>query len=250
MDERRRESHTQAKSIRVYLAERQAASTKGLPRGRAAQLLRHVSSPGLRASAKVNGTVLLAPLARRKVRALQGENQPLRLNLGSGPRKLDGWVNVDILGMNPDLHWDLRRGIPFPDASVHATFLEHVLEHFETGEALRILEECRRVLLPGGIVRVGLPDFGLYIRSYVEDRATLERLRPGRPTPLLAVGEVALQHGHRSVWDADTLERALEEAGFDDVRVRPFGDSALEPPPDTEMRKAESVYAEGVKPPA
>lgn len=242
--------HSRSDSLRAYLAERHDARTKGLPRGAAAQLLRRVSSPGMRASAKVNGTLVLAPLTRRKVRALLGDGRPIRINLGSGPRKLDGWVNVDILGMNPDLHWDLRHGIPFPDASVQAAFLEHVLEHFRTGDALRILEECRRVLVPGGIVRAGVPDFGLYIRSYVEDRETLERLRPGRPTALLAVGEVALEHGHRSVWDAETLARALEEAGFVDVRARPFGDSALEPAPDTEMREPESVYAEGTKPSA
>lgn len=250
MGEGRPGAHKESRSIQAYLAERHAASTKGLPRGRAAHLLRHVSSPGMRASAKVNGTVLLAPFSRRKIRALLSEGPPIRLNLGSGPRKLDGWVNVDILGMDPDLHWDLRRGIPFPDSSVEATFLEHVLEHFRTGDALRILEECRRVLVPGGIVRAGVPDFGLYIRSYVGDRETLERLRPGRPTPLLAVGEVVLQHGHRSVWDAETLTRALEEAGFVDVRARPFGDSALEPAPDTDLREPESVYAEGAKPPA
>ncbi len=238
------------KSIESYLAERHAAATKGLSRGPAAQLVRRVSSPGMRASAKANGTILLAPLTRRKVRALLAEGRPIRLNLGSGPRRVAGWVNLDILGMDPDLHWDLQRGIPFPDASVQATFLEHVLEHFAMEDALRVLRECRRVLVPGGVVRAGVPDFGLYMRSYAEDGDVIERLRPGRPTPLLAVAEVALQHGHRSVWDAMTLERALKEAGFADVRARPFGDSSLEPVPDTEMREPESVYAEGTKPAA
>jgi predicted SAM-dependent methyltransferase len=236
------------KSIEVYLAERHAAATKGLPRGPAARFVRRISSPGIRASAKVNGTILLAPLARRKVRELLREGRPVLLNLGSGPQRAAGWVNVDILGMNPDLYWDLRRGIPFPDASVQATFLEHVLEHFATADALRILKECRRVLVPGGVVRVGVPDFGLYMRSYAADGEAIEQLRPGRPTPLLAVAEVALQHGHRSVWDAVTLERALEEAGFTDVSARPFGESSLDPVPDTKLREPESVYAEGTKP--
>jgi hypothetical protein len=103
------------------------------------------------------------------------------------------------------------------------------------------------VLEPRGVVRVGVPDFGRYMESYVAGERFIEERRPGRPTPLLAVAEVALSHGHRSVWDATTLERVLEEAGFVDVGRRPFGDSALEPAPDSAWREAETVYAEGRK---
>ncbi len=198
---------------------------------------------------KVNGTTLLWPLTKRRVRAmLRDGTTTIRLNLGSGPTKLPGWINVDLLGMNPDLPWNLRYGIPFPNQSVDAVFLEHFLEHLPAGDALEMLEECRRVLVPGGRIRVGVPDFGRYMESYAGDGEFIERLRPGRPTALLAVAEVALEHGHRSVWDRVTLERALAEAGFSDVQTRPFGDSSLDPAPDTPMREAESVYVEGMKP--
>ena len=115
---------------------------------------------------------------------------------------------------------------------------------------LDVLDECRRVLRPNGMIRVGVPDFGRYIESYAGDRHFIEENRPGRPTPLIAVGEVALAHGHRSVWDAITLEGMLAEAGFVEVSVRAFGDSQLEPPPDTPMREPETLYAEGRKPDA
>lgn len=234
--------------IRPYLAERRAASAKGLPRGRAAELLRGVLSRRLRDAMKANGTTLLSPLSKRKVRTILSERTAVRLNLGSGPTKLAGWVNVDLLGMNADLYWNLRHGIPFPDNSADAIFLEHFLEHLPAADALDLLAECRRVLVPGGTIRVGVPDFGRYMESYAGDREFIERLRPGRPTALLAVAEVALEHGHRSVWDGVTLASALDEAGFVDVRIRPFGDSSLQPAPDTPMREPESVYAEGSKP--
>jgi hypothetical protein len=95
---------------------------------------------------------------------------------------------------------------------------------------------------------LGVPDFGRYMQSYAGDRKFIEGLRPRRPTPLLAVAEVALRHGHRSVWDAETLEQALTDAGFVDVRRRAFGDSELEPPPDTPYREPETVYAEARRP--
>jgi predicted SAM-dependent methyltransferase len=236
-----------ADRLQDYADVLDANVSPGLDRGRAVAMLRRVSSPRLRDWAKLNGPVVLTPLVKRKVRALVEQGGELRLNLGSGPRKVPGWVSVDILGMGAELPWDLRRGVPFPDASAQAVFLEHVLEHFSLGDGLELLEDCRRVLVPGGIIRVGVPDFGRYLESYSGDRKYIEELRPSRPTPLLAVAEVALHHGHRSVWDAMTLERALSDAGFVDASARKFGDSALEPPPDTEDREPETLYAEARK---
>jgi predicted SAM-dependent methyltransferase len=230
--------------IRRYLDEREAARTRGIERGAAVRLLRHVSSFELRQSAKVHATKALAPVERRRAREL-GRARPLLLHLGSGWHELPGWVNVDLVGMGSDLRWDLTRKLPFPDGSADAVFLEHVLEHFPLGTVLDMLAECRRVLAPGGILRAGVPDFGRYAESYAGDRAFLEERRPGRPTPLLALAEVALSHGHRSVWDAETLERVLAESGLVEVRRRDFGDTDLEESPDNPLREAESVYAEG-----
>ena len=230
--------------IRRYLEERELARTRGIERGPAVRLLRRVSSFEARQSAKVQATKLLAPLEKRRARKL-GEARPLRLHLGSGGHELPGWVNVDLVGMGSDLRWDLTSRLPFADGSADAVFLEHVLEHFPLETVLEMLAECRRVLAPAGILRAGVPDFGRYAESYAGDRAFLDERRPGRPTPLLALAEVALSHGHRSVWDAETLELVLTESGFVDVRRRAFGDTDLLESPDNPRREAESVYAEG-----
>jgi predicted SAM-dependent methyltransferase len=237
-------------AIRAYLEERQSAATRGLERGRGADLLRRVMPHGMRQSAKVNGTKLLVPWSKVRIRRLveASAGKPFKLHLGSGGHPLEGWVNIDILGMEPDLYWDLRSGIPFPDGSADAVFLEHVIEHFTLADDLELLEECRRVLVPGGIIRLGVPDFGRYLMSYAGDGAFIEELRPGRPTRLLATAEVALGHGHRSVWDGETLEKVLTECGFSDARRRDWGDSDLDPAPDSEKRRPESVYAEARRP--
>jgi predicted SAM-dependent methyltransferase len=233
--------------IRRYLDEREAARTRGLERGGAVRLLRRVSSFESRQTAKVQAARLLAPRERRKAERL-AQDAPLKLHLGSGGRRPAGWLNVDIVGMDADLYWDLTRPLPFPDGVADAVFFEHVLEHFPLGQVLDMLAETRRLLAPGGIVRVGVPDFGRYLESYAGDRAFIERERPGRPTALLAVGEVAQSHGHRSVWDAETLELVLTEAGFEQVGRRAYGDSDLEPAPDSPHRESETVYAEGRRP--
>jgi predicted SAM-dependent methyltransferase len=240
---------THRQTVREYVDDLHRRRVTGIKRGAAAQLVRRLSSWEMRQAAKLHGTTLLLPLEKRKAqRLLDSQRGQLRLNLGSGPGRIDGWTNVDIVGMHPDLHWDLRRDLPFPDACAEAVFLEHVLEHIPLAGVVRVLDEARRVLKPGGIVRVGVPDFGRYARSYAGDRAFIEELRPGRPTPLLAIAEVAQFHGHVSAWDDETLVAVIEAAGFEDVEARAWGESRMDPAPDTELRRAESVYAEGIAP--
>jgi predicted SAM-dependent methyltransferase len=232
--------------IRSYLDERSTRATTGLDRGLATTVVRKLTPWTLRQNAKVHLTTLQLPLSRMRARKL-ATNGNLKLHLGSGIHRLDGWLNVDLVSMDPDLVWDLRKPLPFPDNCAEACFLEHVLEHFALSDVLDILQECQRVMKPGGIVRVGVPDFGSYMRSYAGDGAFIENKRPGRPTRLLAVAEVALAHGHRSVWDGETLERVLTEAGFVEAKAKQFGETALDPVPDAAHREAESVYAEAVK---
>jgi predicted SAM-dependent methyltransferase len=235
-------------TIRAYLDQLRSRGSAGLDRGRAAEALRKVSSPAMREQVKLKSTVAVAPLSRRKAPRLLEDRSEVRLHLGSGTNYLDGWINVDILGMSPDLLWDLRMGVPFPDACADIVCLEHVLEHFVYSDVLDVMSECRRVLKPGGLLRVGVPDFGSYIESYSGDHAYIETNRPDRPTPLLAVAEVVLSHGHRSAWDGETLVRFLEETGFESVRRCEWGESAIEPVPDSDKRRTESVYAEGRRP--
>jgi predicted SAM-dependent methyltransferase len=241
---------TERQTVSAYIEDLQSRKTRGIQRGMAASVVRKLSSWETRQAAKLHGTTLLLPIEKRKARRIVEETPhgELQLNLGSGPYRLDGWLNVDIIGMRPDLHWDLRRALPFPDGSAKAVFLEHVLEHIPLAGVMYVLGEARRVLRPGGVIRVGVPDLGRYMKSYAGDQSFVNELRPGRPTALLAVAEVAQFHGHVSAWDDETLVAVLEAAGFQDVENRAWGQSRLSPAPDTELRRAESVYAEGIAP--
>jgi predicted SAM-dependent methyltransferase len=239
----------ESRDIHAYLAFLEAEGTHGLERGPAVRLLRRVTSPALRDAAKVRGTGLLAPIARRRARTIAAGRTDLLLHLGCGTNKLPGWVNIDLLGYAADIPWNLLRALPFPTGCARAAFLEHVIEHFTLADSLTLLEECRRVLRPGGVIRIGVPDLGRYMRSYAGDRALIDQARPDRPTPLLAVAEVAQSHGHQSAYDAETLILLLREAGFRDVAIRGFREStALDPVPDMEARRIETVYAEGTGP--
>jgi len=210
-------------------------------------LLRPFMSPSVRLRAKQVATAAAAPLARRRAgeRAARGG---LRLHLGSGGNNLPGWVNVDLVGARADVTWDLRRPLPIPDGAADAVFLEHVLEHMTVAEGMAVLRHAFAVLAPGGVLRVGVPDAGLYACSYAGGDGAIDQLRPGRPTRMLALAEVFQEHGHVSAWDGETLVLVIGSVGFTGAEVMPGGTSRLDPAPDSPERIPESVYVEAVVP--
>ena len=184
---------------------------------------------------------------RRKVSTLTSRD-PLQFHLGSGGTPKSGWVNIDLVGDPVNLAWNCERRLPFGDATVDALFHEHLLEHLPLKSGLDLTIECHRLLKPGGILRVGVPDVARYLRSWLDQsHEFVESVRPGRPTPFLAVQEVFYCYGHRAMYDFETLALLCRAAGFEVIEQRDFGDSRLSPCPDSEHRRPETLYVEAVK---
>jgi predicted SAM-dependent methyltransferase len=174
---------------------------------------------------------------------------PIRVHLGCGPVYKEGWINIDLArpGRKLDVAWDLRWGLPFEDSSVDAIFSEHLLEHLTWTEGLALLGHCFNALRPGARVRVGVPDLGRYVASYLGRDPLIEACRPGRPTPAMALNEVYYCHGHRYMYDTETLTAFLAEAGFVQIEASRFGCGALGEA-DTASRAAETLYVEAMRP--
>lgn len=210
------------------------------------RLVKRVLSDDVAERLQVSLTRLDAPRQRRRARSLPSEG--LRLHLGSGHTRLPGWVNIDLIGYKCDLTWDLGRPLPFAPGAADAVFSEHVLEHLPLLLGLTLMSETHRVLRPGGVVRIGVPDGHRYAESYLAGGAgVIDEHRPGRPTPLLAMQEIYFRHGHTTMYDEETLILLLRAAGFDETRVAEFGNSDIVPCPDSESRRAETVYVEAVR---
>jgi len=100
-----------------------------------------------------------------------------RVNLGCGRRRHSEWTNCDLVSDGPDvIRCDLRRPLPFAAASCEAVYAAHVLEHLAVGDARRLVAEIHRVLRPGGVVRIVVPDLEGIARAYLAslERAALE----------------------------------------------------------------------------
>ena len=65
------------------------------------------------------------------------------------------------------LPFDLKRKLPFGPDSIDVVYHSHLLEHFDPQDAEKLLCEIRRVLRPGGVHRVVVPDLEQACRAYL-----------------------------------------------------------------------------------
>jgi predicted SAM-dependent methyltransferase len=102
------------------------------------------------------------------------------LNIGCGERFNSEWTNLDFVqsGNGVQAH-DLRGGIPFQGSTFDVVYHSHVLEHFGKKEALNLLRECHRVLRPGGIIRVVVPDLERIAQLYLQALENIESAGDG-----------------------------------------------------------------------
>jgi predicted SAM-dependent methyltransferase len=83
----------------------------------------------------------------------------LKLNLGCGGKKLEGFINVDCEEFeNPDVVHDLGADVwPWPDSSADEAVCSHVLEHLPGDTFKFFLQQLYRVMKPDGLVHLTLP---------------------------------------------------------------------------------------------
>jgi predicted SAM-dependent methyltransferase len=152
---------------------------------------------------------------------------------------------------------DISEKLPFGDGCVEWVYAEHLIEHVPPLVAIGWLTEVRRILTPGGLLRITTPDLSKYAQGYVsgdsfftKQRRRLHIMRFGPPMPerrAFMLNQIFYLYGHRWLYDLDELRYALARAGFASpvqacayqVGARPDV-AAL----DTVLRRHESIYVE------
>lgn len=213
----------------------------------------------------------------------------VRLNIGCGQRPTPDWTNYDnspsvwlarwpvlplllyrlkliddhaleFVGFcrrNAIRHADAARRIPHDTASVDAIYTSHMVEHLDRLEARSFLAECRRVLRPGGVLRVAVPDLRNAAWRYLrlsDGDGFLRHLQFDLDKPRGLSGRLRRfmtgGRGHHWMYDSDTLPALIAEAHFADVALVPPGTTRIADPGQLDLfeREGDSLCVEAVRP--
>ena len=144
----------------------------------------------------------------------------LRLHIGAGEDYLDSFINADINPLRKiDLWLDLSHRLPVPDGAIEGIYTLETLEHLYPDELERLLAECRRVMRPGGFLRIGVPNLARGVEAYAKPEP---RWFPSWPRDYRSLGGklsnfLMCDGQHRMVFDFSLLQELLDRAGFSEI---------------------------------
>ena len=143
---------------------------------------------------------------------------------------------------------------------MEVVYHSHMLEHLTNNEGIEFLRECNRVLQPGAIMRLLVPDLESFSKKYVEGddfffdayrKEALDNDSNLYPTRGAIFMGMLHNHGHKMGYDFETLQYVLKQTGFTNVKKTMFQESQLtdiqEIEPYAPLRAAESLCIECIK---
>ena len=101
------------------------------------------------------------------------------LNLGCGYKyvRSNEWVNADMIPLGEGIiECNFLNGIPLEGGQFDLVYHSHVMEHFAKTDGEKFIAECYRILKPGGVIRIALPNLEVIAKEYLKN---LERAKAG-----------------------------------------------------------------------
>ena len=171
-----------------------------------------------------------------------------KLNLACWPHPEEGWLNTDLYGNREITPLDLTKNFPIGDNKFDYIFCEHAIEHFDINQGIKILQECYRILKPGGKTRIATPEINFLIRLYQKQKSPTQKKyilwagkaffdKPQYSTDTFIINNFFRAWGHKFIYDYKTLKSILEDVGFENVRKATPGQSL-----DPNLRNMESHW--------
>lgn len=168
----------------------------------------------------------------------------MNLNLGAGGQVIPGYTAVDI--ETGEQHHDLGRfPWPVPDGAIGEILASHILEHFNRHIGYTFLCECYRILRPGGVLRLAVPDYDIFADCMVKGDWRPVGGYKWTDANYFFGGDPESEHRahwrHKYAYTYGLLEHLLREIGF--VLVTRRGPCEL----DNMDHAAFSLYVDALK---
>ena len=171
-----------------------------------------------------------------------------KINLGSGPSGIEGWINYDwgllpmlgklrlnillvkmgILEKGYGVEWpkiclrDIRRPLPIKNNSVDYVYCSNVLEHFKREETVNILKEIKRVLKKNGWTRLVLPDLEIIGKKYLNSEQfnnVFNGFEGNNYGGLIGNIKNIFIRPHQWMYSKNTFIKLLKEVGFENIKT-------------------------------
>lgn len=146
------------------------------------------------------------------------------------------------------IHHELNYGIPFHDNSVPHIYSSHFFEHLFRHEAEHLLQECFRVLKPGGIIRICVPSLD---NEVITMEHAIEEYRKGNSTEIQryvtyqSTGYTPAFSNHRWMYNFEGMQSILTSVGFKEVKQ--FEPKSGEIPDVAELDTRDGLLVEATK---
>lgn len=231
---------------------------------------------GLRSTIELTNRLLARLKAGRRASLPEGFDS-VRLNLGCGLAVAPGWLNIDgslnalvasmpsvmhllvyrltgarqyyseqeycrLLKEHTFMHHDLSTGIPLKDKVADYIFSSHFLEHLFRKDAYHLLRECHRVLKPGGVLRISIPDLEYAVSLYSSGQK--ERMLQNY---FFVDDDDSYYARHKYMYDYEMLESQLIKIGFSEITKCQYRQGRVPNIEILDNRPEESLFVEAVK---
>lgn len=141
----------------------------------------------------------------------------LKLHVGCGKRFIPGFVHVDQVDFSHVDHvQDIRRLPNFPNNTASLIYACQVIEYFDREEVVGVLADWRRVLAPGGILRLSVPNFAMICKLY-QSGLPLDKFL-GTLYGRISDGKGGFVY-HRTTYDELSLQELLGNLAFSDIQL-------------------------------
>lgn len=191
----------------------------------------------------------LTGIDKRKISQYLSLHAIKKLHLGCGYHPIAGWLNSDLFPQSKEvIVVNAIKKFPFPSDTFDYIFSEHMIEHLPYQYGQRMLQECYRVIKPGGSIRISTPDLAFLISLYSNSRTHLQDNYIKWATDefledvpaycdTFVINNFVRDWGHTFIYDEKTLRLALKLAGFSGILRCDLNESEHE-----ELRGLENDY--------